>query len=1172
MPTRPPGTPDVDLTFDGASGTVNGGVFMTGQFQQVPDQFSSFLAIRHNGTEEGYNTNGTLQFNEKDVQNSTHAVLLANVPIVVGDGSHGTVEGVAYREFRLNIAEAGTDKQYLSLDALQIWQEESGGLTGFTPGSGFTGAHSNYLAYNLDTGSDHWAALLEPSNGNGANQTEFTILIPDSDFINDPAHRYVTLYSKLGVQTGWEADSGSEQWGLSVNSANPTPAMTVHKTASVPGGTANHAGEVISYDITVANVGDVDLTGITVTDTRVNNLAPVLSSGFNIGDTNHDGKLSTGETWDYTASYTVTQNDLNTLGNGTGLIQNTVMATSAQTTTPVSASTSVVVESGASVDLTKTADVTSVHAAGDVIHYTINLLNDGNVTVTNPVVQDDQVNIVTPILDFNAPVLGPPLIGPVLVGDYNIGDTNQNGFQDPGETFQFQIVGDENNNGIQEASETWFFTNIGDTNRTGSQDPGETFQYYNAGDTNHDGVQNFGETFQFNVDHTATPILLGGFNAGDMNHNGSLDVGETWQYSVAYTVTQADIDNGGVVDPALTHNNTATVTTGNTAPDSASAAVAVVQDPRVAVTKSAVVGDGAADMAGDVIHYTISVANAGNMTLTGVNVTDPSASNPTLASGDTDGDGKLDVGETWVYTASHIVTQAEIDNGGVLDPALTYNNTASVTTAQGAADSDANGSASASVPIVQNPHVTLHKLAWVADGTADAAGDVINYAISTTNDGNMTLTASSVIDPSVSNLVPILVGGFNAGDIDHDGKLSVGETWHYSANHTVTQADIDNGGVVDPALAYNNTASVTTAEGASGSESASVPIVQNPDFTVAKAADVASVDAAGDLINYTVTVKNTGNMTLTGVTVSDPLVTNLAFASGDTNGDGKLDLSETWTYTGSHTVTQAEMDAGGSIGNTATADTVQTAPEIASASVTVQQNPAVMLEKAGTFGDDNNDGYAEVGEHIHYTFAITNIGNVTLHNVSISDADAGVSVSGSAIAALGPGSSDSATWTASYAITQADIDNGSFLNTASVAATEASATDSATVTLPPAPPATTGILIDDNANLSHLVDPGGDGASVGDLIQFSFEITNLGSTTLTNVMVSDTLGDVTTSGNIQSPVPPTLAGNAVFPDTFNHHITAADLAAHHVIDDITVTALDPSSTVQTSTWHYDFMV
>jgi len=40
--------------------------------------------------------------------------------------------------------------------------------------------------------------------------------------------------------------------------------------------------------------------------------------------------------------------------------------------------------------------------------------------------------------------------------------------------------------------------------------------------------------------------------------------------------------------------------------------------------------------------------------------------------------------------------------------------------------------------------------------------------------------------------------------------------------------------------------------------SASVPVVQNPDLTIAKMADVASVDAAGEVIHYTVTVGNAG--------------------------------------------------------------------------------------------------------------------------------------------------------------------------------------------------------------------------------------------------------------------------------------------------------------------------
>src|ERR1044072_7705040 len=370
MPTPPPGTPDLDLTLPGTAGSINGAVFMTGLYGLVPDQLSTFLEIRHNGVEQGYNTDGALPQDQRDVQNATHSVLLAEIPIVVGDGSHGTIEGVAYHEFRLNINEAGNAKQYLSLDPLQIWQEEAGNLTNFTAGSGFAGAHTNFLAYDLDAGTDRWIGLKEGANGNGSNQTEFTILIPDSFFINDPSHRYVTLYSKFGQQAGWDADSSSEEWGLSHANGGAVSAMTVHKTATVPGGTANVVGEVISYDITVANVGNTNLTGITVTDPSVSNLAPVLSGGFNSGDTNHDNQLSTGETWQYTASHTVTQNDLDTNGGGDGFIENTVTADSAQTT-PISTSASIEVVSGSSIELEKMADVTSVNAAGDVINYTI---------------------------------------------------------------------------------------------------------------------------------------------------------------------------------------------------------------------------------------------------------------------------------------------------------------------------------------------------------------------------------------------------------------------------------------------------------------------------------------------------------------------------------------------------------------------------------------------------------------------------------------------------------------------------------------------------------------------------------------------------------------------------------------------------------------------------------
>src|SRR5947199_9869820 len=49
--------------------------------------------------------------------------------------------------------------------------------------------------------------------------------------------------------------------------------------------------------------------------------------------------------------------------------------------------------------------------------------------------------------------------------------------------------------------------------------------------------------------------------------------------------------------------------------------------------------------------------------------------------------------------------------------------------------------------------------------------------------------------------------------------------------------------------------------------------------------------------------------TLTGVVVTDPFAdpNSVSFVGGDTNTDGKLDLTETWTYSAKHTVTQGEI-------------------------------------------------------------------------------------------------------------------------------------------------------------------------------------------------------------------------------------------------------------------------
>ena len=94
----------------------------------------------------------------------------------------------------------------------------------------------------------------------------------------------------------------------------------------------------------------------------------------------------------------------------------------------------------------------------------------------------------------------------------------------------------------------------------------------------------------------------------------------------------------------------------------------------------------------------------------------------------------------------------------------------------------------------------------------------------------------------------------------------------------------------------------------------------------------ALADAVGDVLNYTVTVTNAGNVTLTGVTVVDPL-------TGQSISGVTLAPGASQTYNTSYTLTQADLDGQGNAGsdhdidNTATADSNETGPVSDSAEV-----------------------------------------------------------------------------------------------------------------------------------------------------------------------------------------------------------------------------------------------
>src|SRR3954453_5962001 len=613
----------VDLTVAGTGGTINGAVFTNQSGNAGTGIFNTFAQLQRN-IEQGYNSDAAPQFDEKTSHQHNHSILLADVPIFVGDGTGGTVEGVVYREFRFDANEVGGVGRLLSLDKLEIWQEESGSLTNFTSagsaaagvhyasGPGFAGAHTDYLAYNLDQGGDHWIAI-DSGLSSGSGKGDMRVFIPDSYFINDAAHRYVTLFSQFGAQGGnYGASSGYEEWGVNSTSAGSgnTATFLLNKTASVPGGTADVASEVISYSITLSNVGNVGLTGVTVIDPLLQGPHGTLSGPS--GDSNANGVLDVSEVWTYTGTYTVQQSDLDSNGGGDGTIDNTVTADTTQTTA-LSASANVVVELRPHVTLAKTAWVAggTADAAGEVIAYTIGVTNDGNSAQADPIVSDPSVSDLAAVLNLAAPVLTPQLGG--------------DGF----------YVGDTDHNGILDAGETWSFFNVGDLDQNGTQDLGETFEFRNSGDTNLDVYGHVGD--------------------------GRVNVGETWHYTATHTVTQAEMDAGGSI------TNTASVTTAEGATAQGSAPVTVEQRPELVIEKTGAWvdgadGDGFANV-DELVNYTITVTNTGNVTLHDCTVTDPSATLVRGADVIGNNDASFDVGEQWSFTGSHAITQDEIDAG-----------------------------------------------------------------------------------------------------------------------------------------------------------------------------------------------------------------------------------------------------------------------------------------------------------------------------------------------------------------------------------------------------------------------------------------------------------------------------------------------------------------------------
>jgi len=803
-------------------------------------------------------------------------------------------------------------------------------------------------------------------------------------------------------------------------------------------------GDTIDFDITVENTGNTALSNVLISDslTTVSCPATATPSGApftNAGDAT--SLLAVGDSVVCTATYVIQQTDINN-----GQVINTAGVDSTDPSgDPV---TGIVDETSpftqkTSIALTKTASVLpDPPSAGNIVTYTFMLENTGNVTLVDAQVDDPQCEVpIGPLTATNGLVLATDIgadgvldagevwtfncdyevtVGDIIAGEITNTATGSgtpppdSGLDDPSSTSS-ALVEAEQNTAIT-LDKVAGIPTIANGTLPSSSDVGDTVTFTFA-------IDNTGN-LPFETVALSDPLITGPPNSGTFNcvlddglmtpftlNSTPLPAGEGIICEGIYTLTQTDVDVGMVA-------NTATVTgdpPGSVPPPpeaSSGSMVPIPPEPSMIISKSASAIP-ATVAAGAIITYTYLVENTGNVTISNVAPVDlgptfNGVSGTNALSGYTPATATLAPGTSQIFTATYVISQQDLDNmAAAADPSTAIDNEAT-------ADGEPAGGSLPPVPpsdvetgVDPSPSVELIKRSSIVAPVS--AGSPVTYTFMLSNTGNVTISAPVVNDAMCQQ--PASPLSFTSGYVSGDTgvipqSLDVGETWVFSCDYLLTQADIDAGTVQNTATGSGQDPAGDTTEDDSDSgnpgddtgnddDPTNTALPRNPNWMIEKST-VSVPAAAGDTLNYTFILTNLGNTTISAITVSDAKcvggVANLDpltdLASDNVlspAGAAGVPAAESWTYTCvSIPVTQDEMDAGVVI-NDVTADGTAPGGGLGDAqdseNTPTTQTPAMSLVKSTGAATLNNDGsFDQI-----FDFVLKNTGNISLDNIAITD-------------------------------------------------------------------------------------------------------------------------------------------------------------------------------------------
>ena len=876
----------------------------------------------------------------------------------------------------------------------------------------------------------------------------------------------------------------------------PVVNLTVVKSSDVVGNAS--VGDLVNYTITVTNNGPSNATMVNITD-KLDDTFEFINSTGNIRPVNgvitwNISKIVNGTSVSVWVQVRVTMN---------GTFTNVAVAKAKENDTEFNNETNITVKPVTNLDIVKSSNASYGKnvSVGDLVEFTITVINKGSSNATNINITDE----LDSAFGFYNATGNYTRNNQIIVWD--IGKLNK------GENVTVHVIVVANNNG--------YYENVAVVNSTENPTGNSSktivviepavnitmIKKSNLTDNAH-----VGDLVNFTIEITNMgPSKATGVNITDSLPNGLVYVdsgnnitGNKGKYSKIDGIESVEWNIGNLTKGSkalvwvvvnVTTNGTFTNVAGVTSNENktgTSNETNITVDPVVNLTVvkySDVIGNASV---GDLVNFTIVVTNNGPSNATMVNITDElnSAFEFVNASGNAKSDENNVV--KWIIpkivggNSTSVWVQVRVKANG------TFTNVAVAKAKEN--DTEFNNETNITVDPVVN--LTVNK---TVNATNVIVGDLVKFTINVTNNGPSNATMVNIADKLDSAFEFV-------AELNPDANCAGGiVTWTINKINVNESASVDLIVRVVKEGNFSNVASVvchendTETNGSSENVTAGTVILN-----ITKSAN-ASVVNVGDVVRFNITVNNTGSANATGVNVTDVL--NPVFEFVNASGNVKADVNNVVVWNNLNIVNgtsvtvwvEVRVKTNGTFTNVATAKANENNSSFDN-KTNITVNPVVNLT---VIKSSDVVGNASVGDLVNYTITVTNNGpsNATMVNITdkLDDTFEFINASGGVSPVDGV-----ITWNISKIVNGTSVSvwvqvrvtmNGTFTNVAVVKAKENDTefNNETNITVDPV----VNLAVNKTVNATNVI--------VGDLVEFTINVTNNGPSNATGVNITDRL-------------------------------------------------------------------